>query len=107
MATSPVNVPQRSRLRFTEFLSIDGFEFWDFVDFPEVPEQPDDLLYQMTSDDRLDTLAFKFYGEALYWWVIAVANGMENIDVESNLGLSLRIPSPRYVKEILFSKAKV
>lgn len=104
---NPVRVPQRSRLRFSEFLSVGGVEFWDFVDFPEMPEQPDDLLYQVKSTDRLDTLAFRFYGDSIFWWIIAVANEMELIEVELNLGTILRIPSPRYVKEILFVKAKV
>ena len=102
-----VDVPQRSRLRFSEFLSLDGFEFWDFVDLPTIPEQPDDLLYQSKSVDRLDTLAYSFYGDPIYWWVIAAANDLELIEAELNLGTILRIPSPRYVKEILFVKAKV
>lgn len=105
--TSPINVPQRSRLRFGKFLSVDGFEFWDFVDLPAIPEQPDDSLYQVKSYDRLDTIAYRFYGDAIYWWVIAAANGLELVEVELNLGTVLRIPSPRYVKEILFLKARV
>lgn len=102
-----VEVPQRSRLRFTELLTIDGVEFWDFVDFPTVPEQPDDLQYQSTAVDRLDTLANQFYGSPIFWWVIAVANGMELIEVELNVGTVLRIPSPRYVRDNLFAKTKV
>jgi hypothetical protein len=102
-----VNVPPRSRLRFTELLTVSGVEFWDMVDFPEVPEQPDDIQYVVTAIDRLDTLAYQFYGASLNWWIIAVANGMELIEVELNLGQTLRIPSPRYVRENLFAKTKV
>lgn len=102
-----VEVPPRSRLRFSEYLTLDGFEFWDFVDLPTIPEQPDDLLYQSKSVDRLDTIAYRFYGDAIYWWVLAAANDLELIETELNLGTILRIPSPRYVKEILFVKAKV
>ncbi len=100
-------VPPRSRLRFTELLTIGGVEFWDMVDFPVVPQQIDDIIYQVKSVDRMDTLAFTYYGNPIYWWVIAVANGMELIEVELCLGMMLRIPSPRYVREILFSKTKV
>lgn len=102
-----VAIPPFSRLRFTELLSIEGVEFWDMVDFPTVPEQTDDLQYQVMDTDRLDTLAFRFYGNSIYWWVIAVANDMEIIEVELNVGMPLRIPSPRYVRENLFSKSKV
>jgi hypothetical protein len=104
---NPVSVPRRSRLRFTEYLSLDGFEFWDFVDLPTIPEQPDDSLYQVRSIDRLDTIAFRFYGDPIFWWVIAAANGLELVETELNVGDILRIPSPRYVKENLFVKAKV
>ena len=102
-----VNVPQRSRLRFSELLEIDGFEFWDFVDSPTSPEQPDDLLYQVKSSDRLDSIAFRFYGDSIYWWVLAATNGLELIEAELNVGTILRIPAPRYVREILFKKVKV
>lgn len=102
-----VNVPLRSRLRFTELLTVEGVEFWDMVDFPSVPEQPDDIQYVVTAIDRLDTLAYQFYGASLNWWIIAVANDMELIEVELNIGMTLRIPSPRYVRENLFAKTKV
>lgn len=102
-----VDVPPRSRLRFSELLIAGGVEFWDFIDFPTVPEQPDDLQYQVTGVDRIDTLASKFYGNPIFWWVIAVANGMELVEVELNVGAVLRIPSPRYVRDILFAKVKV
>ena len=102
-----VQVPPRSRLRFTDLLTVEGVEFWDMVDFPTVPEQPDDLQYEVTAVDRLDTIAYAFYGQSLFWWVIAVANDMELIEVELNVGKTLRIPSPRYVRENLFAKTKV
>lgn len=102
-----VNIPPFSRLRFTELLTIDGVEFWDMVDFPTVPEQTDDLHYQTNAVDRLDTLAHRFYGNSIYWWIIAVANDMDLIEVELNVGTLLRIPSPRYVRENLFAKSKV
>lgn len=102
-----VNIARRSRLRFSELLTSDGFEFWDFPDYPTVPQQPDDLVYQVTSVDRLDLLAFRFYNDPIYWWVIAVANGLELIQGELHVGTVLRIPSPRYVSANLFATAKV
>lgn len=102
-----VAVPQRSRLRFAELLVLDGVEFWDFVDYPSIPVQPDDLQYQSTAVDRLDTLAHRFYGNSILWWVLAVANDMELIEAELHVGTVLRIPSPRYVRDNLFSTKKV
>jgi len=31
-------------------------------------------FYQVLQGDRIDNLAFKFYGDPLRWWVIADAN---------------------------------
>lgn len=30
--------------------------------------------YRVTGADRVDTIAFNFYGNAQYWWMIADAN---------------------------------
>lgn len=102
-----VDVPQTSRLRFTELLSLGGVEFWDLLDLPTVPEQPDDVQHQVVSTDRLDLLASSFYGNPIFWWVIAVANDFDLIDVDLNVGAFLRIPSPRYVRDNLFASTKV
>lgn len=100
-------VPRRSRLRFTELLSIDGYEFWDMLDCPTIPEQIDDIQYTAVQTDRLDLIAYKFYGDTIYWWIPASANDIDNPQTELTPGLVLRIPSPRYVRETLFGKAKV
>ena len=42
-----------------------------------VPEpSSSDVFIQVTSADRLDLLAYKFYGDASLWYVIASANGL-------------------------------
>lgn len=102
-----VRLNQHSRLRFSEFLIIEQVEFWDRVEFPAVPEQPDDIVYQVKSTDRMDLIAYRFYGDPAYAWVIAVANGMELVEAEFEVGLVLRIPSPRFVRDLLFRTAKV
>jgi nucleoid-associated protein YgaU len=103
----PVDIPQRSRQRFSDLFSVDGFEFWDLIDFPTIPVQPDDSQYTVLQTDRLDTLAHKFYNDVIYWWVIAVANDIDEPQSELSLGRVLRIPSPRYVREVLFLKVRV
>lgn len=53
----------------------------------------DDILIRTTTPERLDKLAYEFYGDVADWWIIAVANnlGKGTIVVPSNT--SLRIPS--------------
>lgn len=102
-----IRVQQGSRLRFGRVLTIDEVEFWDVLDIPEIPAQVDDLIHQVVGADRLDLLAYRYYSDPRLWWVIAVANDREEIPTELNVGEDIRIPSPRYVSQVLFKKASV
>jgi len=70
-----------------------------------VPYSPKDIYVQTAVGDRLDTLAFDFYGEVKYWWVIAAANKLGLGSTAIPPGTQLRIPyEPRsYVSS--FNKA--
>ena len=102
-----VNITKRSRLRFKEFLSVGGVEFWELDDLPSVPEQANDLYYRVRSGDRIDLLANTFYGDPNLWWVIAHANDLEVLPTNLVVDAVLRIPSPSYVQEVLFAKGTV
>ena len=99
-------VVRNSRLRFADFVEVDGISFFDTVDLPDVPEQTDDIQYTVRSNERVDLLANGFYGDPALWWVIAVANGIELPPFNLHAGAIIRIPSPTFVTERLFSKAK-
>jgi hypothetical protein len=102
-----VTIKPRSRLQFGNLLSIDGFEFWDTLQLPQLQAQPDDAFYTVLGPDRIDLLAYKFYGDAVLWWVIALANDLELLPSDLNPGLVLRIPSLRYVQLLFKQKANV
>lgn len=97
----------RSRLRFSLFRDIDGVMFWDRVDYPVLAEQPDDLTHTVRDFERIDLLAYQYYGDVILWPIIALANEMELIPADLNVGAVLRIPSPRYVREELFKRPRV
>jgi len=102
-----VRVQRGSRLRFGEIVEVDGVEFWDVLDIPEIPPQRDDLIHTVVGPDRIDLLAHRYYQDSRLWWVIAVANEMEELPTALNVGDSIRIPAPRYVSQVLFNKAQV
>lgn len=102
-----VRVVSRSHLRFGELKLVDEVEFWDTVDLPEIPVQFDDLEYQVKGHDRIDLVAWRFYGDPVLWWVIAVANDMEILPTDLNRYEIIRIPSPRYVLQELFLGAQI
>lgn len=97
-----VNIGKSSRLRFGQLMSVDDVEFWEVLDLPAIPENIDDFEYVVTDSDRIDLLAYRFYGDSVLWWVIAVANDLELLPTDLVVGAKLRIPSPSYVKRDLF-----
>lgn len=49
--------------------------------------------YRMTAGDRVDTVAYDFYGNAQFWWMIANANP-EIIDwLDVDPGMIIRVPN--------------
>lgn len=59
---------------------------------PEILDGIETLDHVLKAGDRLDTLAHRYYGDSDYWWVIAVANRIQ--DPFSLIpGSRLRVPS--------------
>lgn len=60
----------------------------------EYTQGPTDLLHLVRADDNLSNLAYKYYGDSKYWWVIADANNIhEPLDIASVYqGKNLLIP---------------
>jgi hypothetical protein len=104
MATT---IGPNSRLRFGDLRDIDGVEFWGILDLPDIPQQDDDIIYTVQGSDRIDVLAHRHYGDEALWWVIAVANDMEILPTDLNEGEQIRIPSPAYISQLLFTNAVV
>ena len=63
---------------------------YDTTIYKTVPESNDDIFIITQDGDRLDALAFQFYGSANFWWYIAHVNNLSHINVSA--GTSLRIP---------------
>ena len=61
--------------------------------YPEVEPLVDDTYIITTSNDRLDLLAYDFYGDPKLWWVIATANNLSGNSMYVQNGVQLRIPS--------------
>jgi hypothetical protein len=61
--------------------------------YPNIPYAVTDEYIITTSGDRLDTIAYSYYGDAELWWIISVANN--NITKGSMFpiaGTQLRVP---------------
>ena len=59
--------------------------------YQRILETNGDLHVISTEGDRLDNLAFQFYGDPSLWWYIAKANNLTALNVPA--GKSLVIPA--------------
>jgi hypothetical protein len=62
--------------------------------YPNIPLSSDDVYVITTVGDRLDSLAYSYYGDSTLWWVISMANN--NITKGALYpvpGTQLRIPT--------------
>lgn len=50
------------------------------------------ITHYAGENDRLDSLAYKYYGSATLWWVIAKANELANGTITVKPGTKLLIP---------------
>lgn len=95
-----MNVPQTSRYKDTpSFQREDGVgEMFGLWRVPvEFQEQASNSLRHVTKGDEigfLDILAARYYGFGYehLWWVIAVANGIVDVERDMKVGMTLRIP---------------
>lgn len=55
-------------------------------------EDASDLFYTVSDCDRIDLIAYKYYGDVRLWWVIAEFNNIIN-PLELYAGTVLRIPT--------------
>ena len=59
--------------------------------YPAIPIQDSDRFIVTRVGDRIDSLAYKFYGDSTLWWIIAKANGIKG-KISIDPATDLRIP---------------
>ena len=60
--------------------------------YPRVPIRDSDIFTYPKYGDRLDTLAFKYYGDTSLWWIIAKANEIDKGTIGLDPTKQIRIP---------------
>ena len=69
----------------------DGTKIVSTSILPTVRKKSTDTFVLMVEKTRLDHLAFKFYGNPNYWWIIASANDIKGT-MYAKVGSQIRIP---------------
>ena len=85
-----------SRLTYTQILKTkEGKRYYKPLKYPSIPSSLNDIYIITTIEDRLDTLAYRYYKDTELWWIIASANP-QNIRRDSyslKPNLEIRIPT--------------
>lgn len=72
-----------------------GITYQGVTRYPEIPYSENDIYVITTDGDRLDNLAYEYYGDATLYWVISAANPPQTYSLlYPVLGTQLRIPFP-------------
>lgn len=71
----------------------EGSQFYTNNVYPDIPPTNEDSYVITVLGDRLDLLAFDFYGDTNYWWVIASANALPGDSLYLEPGSQIRIPA--------------
>lgn len=61
--------------------------------YPEIPFSEEDTYVISVLGDRLDLMAFDFYGDVSFWWVIASANALSGDSINLEPGMQVRVPA--------------
>lgn len=71
-----------------------GIRYRSSTRYPDIPLSSDDVFLYTLRGDRLDNLAYQFYGDSALWWILSIANpDLPNDSLYPTLGFQLRIPS--------------
>ncbi len=82
-----------NRYQYTKIIKNDkGKRYYTNNIYPEVPVSDSDIYIITTSIDRLDVLAYNFYGDSTLYWVISTANNLPGDTLVPDPGTQLRIP---------------
>ena len=69
----------------------DGREVYRTKIYPNIPLRDSDIYIVTQGGDRLDTLAYQYYGDQSLWWIIATANNIHDAPFAVADGTILRL----------------
>ena len=76
-----------------------GKRYFGSIMYPEIKIRNNDIYIYAKSEDRIDTLAYKYYGDVSLWWIIARAN--EGFKGNTRLPINTKLIIPKEIGEIL------
>ncbi len=68
---------------------------------PKIEKSIEDIYIIAREGDRLDSLAYEYYGDQSQWWVIAQANHIGKGTLVIEPGIRVRIPKTQEYYELI------
>ena len=68
---------------------------------PKIEKSIEDIYIIAREGDRLDSLAYEYYGDQSQWWVIAQANHIGKGTLSIEPGIRVRIPKTQEYYELI------
>ena len=84
-----------------------GFRKYQTTIYDTVPEDNTDVYVITQEGDRLDNLAFEFYGDPRFWVILAIANHLGKGSTTVDGGIQLRIPPKSVITNLRLSLEQV
>ena len=82
-------------MRYNEskvFRDENGTRYLNRIQYPVIPISDSDITLVGIKGQRMDNLAFKYYGNQELWWIIARANNQNNGSMYTEISKEYRIP---------------
>lgn len=70
-----------------------GRRYYPTTIYSQIDPKSDDIYLITVRGDRMDNLAFEYYGDPSLWWVIASANNIPQDSIFIPVGSQIRVPS--------------
>tara|TARA_R100000005_G_C4956581_1_gene174882 strand:- start:409 stop:705 length:297 start_codon:yes stop_codon:yes gene_type:complete len=70
----------------------DGIRVYSTTFYPQIPIQDSDKTIAISRGERLDSLAYKYYGDTSLWWIISKANNLGGSELQLDPSKTYRIP---------------
>lgn len=93
----PIELQRYSRLRYaTVYVASNGVRDIEWFDLPKLPRNvpaATDKVYAVDASDRIDSLAYRSYGDPIMWDVIAEINNLRELPQDLVPNSLIRLPS--------------
>ena len=83
---------QHNQIKRASRLHAEGSQVYRSTIYPNIDRHISDIYIEALGGDRLDSLAWQYYGDTTMWWIIAKANNVGKGGLTLESGLQIRIP---------------